>query len=86
MNTRGFAVIPEVLAHFDAVERDARLSQTVLPRSRAGMRQVLRDSTIAILDRDSRLLCIAEDVFEDSAIPFRATYFVESPEWNRLVV
>ena len=83
---KGFAIIPDVLAGKDIVDLGEAIARSTLPRSRAGVRHFLRDSTVAALARDPRLLSIAEEILGESAIPFRATYFDKSHESNWLVV
>jgi ectoine hydroxylase-related dioxygenase (phytanoyl-CoA dioxygenase family) len=83
---KGFAIIPDVLADKDILDLGEAIAQSTLPRSRAGLRHVLRESAVAALAQDSRLLFIAEDILGGSAIPFRATFFDKSPKSNWLVV
>jgi ectoine hydroxylase-related dioxygenase (phytanoyl-CoA dioxygenase family) len=82
----GFAIIHEVLTDKDVSELREALSQSVLPRSRAGLRHALGDSKVAAIARDTRLHSIATDILGSSALPFRATFFDKSPESNWLVV
>jgi ectoine hydroxylase-related dioxygenase (phytanoyl-CoA dioxygenase family) len=85
IENQGFAIIPEVLRDEDVSDLTETLDKSALPRSRAGVRHVLRDPIVANVARDSRLLSIAQEILGGSAIPFRATFFDKSPESNWLV-
>jgi ectoine hydroxylase-related dioxygenase (phytanoyl-CoA dioxygenase family) len=85
IENEGFAIIPEVLRREDISVLTATLDKSTLPRSRAGVRHVLRDPVVANVALDSRLLSIAQDILGGSAIPFRATFFYKSPKSNWLV-
>jgi len=81
----GFDIIPDI---FSATQMDrllAQLQESILPRSRAGIRHALRHPSVAAIAR-GRLLELAERVLGCETIPFRATLFDKSPRSNWLVV
>jgi hypothetical protein len=86
IDTQGFAIIPGVLSDTEVNHLLARLTQSSLRRSRAGIRHVLGNSLVAELARDARLLDTAASVLDGNAFPFRATLFDKSPRVNWLVV
>lgn len=55
-------------------------------RSRAGIRHLMADATVARLAIDQRLLGIARGALGETATPFRATLFEKSGRSNWLVV
>jgi ectoine hydroxylase-related dioxygenase (phytanoyl-CoA dioxygenase family) len=79
-------IIPEVLGRGDIDALAKELSQTKVPRSRAGVRHAMKLPAVATVARDSRLLEIAEKILRSEAFPFRATLFDKSPTANWLVV
>jgi hypothetical protein len=82
----GFAVIPGVLLPRDVSRILIRLVSSEMRRSRAGIRHILSHSVVTELALDSRLLGLAQEVLDSSAIPFRATLFDKSQTANWLVV
>jgi hypothetical protein len=82
---RGFAILPEVLAHSDLDRLDESLQRNPLPRSRAGMRHALRHPAV-LAARDPRLLAIAQQILGCNPFPFRATLFDKSLVSSWLVV
>jgi ectoine hydroxylase-related dioxygenase (phytanoyl-CoA dioxygenase family) len=86
ISTDGFAIVPNAIADREVADLLAVLEQSELPRSRAGMRHVMRNESVATIARDSRLAALAQEVLGNSAIPFRATLFDKSPTSNWLVV
>ena len=83
---QGFGVIPNVLAEQDVDDLLEELSQSNLPRSRAGVRHAMRLATVATKARGSQLLGVAQQILGNGAFPFRATLFDKSPTANWLVV
>src|SRR4030095_14758401 len=61
------------------------LSETVTTRSRAGVRHLMSNPTVAALVNDRRLLAIAQRALGARAQPFRATLFDKSGSANWLV-
>lgn len=82
----GFAVIPNILSEGEAAQTARDLELAALKRSRAGIRHLMSNPTVARLSRDQRLLSIASEILDREAIPFRATLFDKSSEANWLVV
>lgn len=82
----GFAVAPGVfeLAEMNILSVD--LSASSLPRTRAGVRHILRYPAVHTLAHDPRLLDIAREILGPQALPFHATLFDKSPNANWLVV
>lgn len=83
---KGFAVIPELISTAEIAVLSNELGRSSLPRSRAGVRHVMREPAIAVFARHPRLLELAQQVLGQSALPFRATLFDKSPTSNWLVV
>lgn len=83
---QGFAIIPNVLGRTDVDALLAELSQTELPRSKAGIRHALKLPAFAKIASSTPLLGIAREALGNEAIPFRATLFDKSPTANWLVV
>jgi ectoine hydroxylase-related dioxygenase (phytanoyl-CoA dioxygenase family) len=63
----------------------AQLAAEPLQRSRAGARHLLACSAVAHVARDPRLIDIASQWLDTTAIPFKATLFEKSPDANWLV-
>jgi hypothetical protein len=82
----GFAIVPRVLSQSEIALLLSALGQSCLPRSRAGIRHAMKDTDVAGLARDPRMLERAQEVLGGGAIPFRATLFDKSPTANWLVV
>ncbi len=83
---QGFAILPRVLDSEDVDKLLGYLSNTNLPRSRAGVRHAMKLPSVAEIARDARLLGIAQQILGPGAFPFRATLFDKSPTANWLVV
>jgi ectoine hydroxylase-related dioxygenase (phytanoyl-CoA dioxygenase family) len=84
IDRNGYSTVPAILP---AAETSALTDYLVnLPRTRAGIRHVLRHPAVADLARDPRLLELAQDVLGPQAFPFHATLFDKSPDANWLVV
>jgi ectoine hydroxylase-related dioxygenase (phytanoyl-CoA dioxygenase family) len=86
IQTRGFAIISELVRrqHVDGLLEE--LSKADLPRSRAGVRHAMRLPAVSVMAQDARLLGIAQETLGRKAFPFRATLFDKSPTANWLVV
>jgi ectoine hydroxylase-related dioxygenase (phytanoyl-CoA dioxygenase family) len=85
LDSRGFAIIPNIFTANDFVPLMSELSGESLKRSRAGMRHALSLPSVANLARDMRLLRIAETIVGSGGFPFRATLFEKSGRSNWLV-
>jgi ectoine hydroxylase-related dioxygenase (phytanoyl-CoA dioxygenase family) len=83
---QGFAIIPAELANRDISKLEHAFASADVRRSKAGVRHALKNSAVAGIARDERLLEIARRVLGNSAVPFRATLFDKSPNSNWLVV
>lgn len=82
---RGFAIVAGVLRERDVATLLAHLSYTRLPRSRAGVRNLLSDPAVFALAHDRRLVEIASQALGSDAFPFKATLFDKSGSANWLV-
>jgi ectoine hydroxylase-related dioxygenase (phytanoyl-CoA dioxygenase family) len=81
----GFEIIPAVVSHDRIESLLEHLSPALLPRSRAGVRHVLRHPSVETLAYDPDLMKIARASLGPEALPFRATLFDKSPTANWLV-
>jgi ectoine hydroxylase-related dioxygenase (phytanoyl-CoA dioxygenase family) len=86
VSTNGFAIVPNVLSERESADLQGILDRSKLPRSRAGMRHAMRNTSVAALARDPRLIAMAQEILGSAALPFRATLFDKSPASNWLVV
>ena len=86
LKEQGFAIVPGVLQDNDVERMFVELSQTTVPRSRAGIRHAMQIPAVAQLARDERFLEIARTALGTEAVPFRATIFDKSVSANWLVV
>jgi ectoine hydroxylase-related dioxygenase (phytanoyl-CoA dioxygenase family) len=86
IQSKGFAIIHDVLALIDIDALIAELSRAELPRSRAGIRHAMSLPAVAAIAQDPRLMRIAGEILGRDAFPFRATLFDKSPTANWLVV
>ena len=82
----GFAVIAGVLGYREMDTLKGGMDKTPLRRSRAGVRHMLGNTSVAALASHPRLLEIARQVLGAETRPFRATLFDKSPTSNWLVV
>lgn len=82
----GFAVLSGVFSTRESEDLLQKLASSSLPRSRAGIRHILRHSAVAALANDARMLSFAKDALGPQAFPFHATLFDKSPDANWLVV
>jgi ectoine hydroxylase-related dioxygenase (phytanoyl-CoA dioxygenase family) len=81
----GFAIIPRVLEDDRITSLLKSLHLSTLPRSRAGVRHILRHEAVSSLAHERPLLEITRAVLGPEAFPFRATLFDKSPTANWLV-
>jgi ectoine hydroxylase-related dioxygenase (phytanoyl-CoA dioxygenase family) len=82
----GFATIPDVLRGNEVSSFLASLSCCALPRTKAGIRHMLRDQAASAIAHDPRLMRIAGEILGPNVFPFVATLFDKSPRANWLVV
>lgn len=82
----GFEIIPGVVSEGAIRSIATSLEYSPVQRSRAGIRNAFRVSTVRLLAKDEKLARYAKNVLGDGAIPFRATLFDKSPRANWLVV
>lgn len=81
----GFAVVGGVFA---AEELDAlreALLELDIPRSRAGIRHLMRETQVSEVAHSPAMRALAISVLGQNAFPFRATFFDKSPNSNWLV-
>lgn len=86
IQSKGFAIVHEVLGRNDIDTLIAELSRAELPRSRAGIRHAMKLPAVTAIAQDPRLMRIARETLGKDAFPFRATLFDKSPTANWLVV
>ncbi len=82
----GFGIVPGVLHPSEVSQLLEKLNEAPLRRSRAGIRHLLSDGSVAALATESTLLGIAREFLGTEAFPFRATLFDKSSDANWLVV
>jgi ectoine hydroxylase-related dioxygenase (phytanoyl-CoA dioxygenase family) len=82
----GSVIIPDVLPSLEVDALIRHLAQSPMKRSRAGFRHALRDTNVAAMARDHRIVDIASKILGGKALPFRATLFDKSADANWLVV
>ena len=83
MSDDGFWIEAPVLAESECAEIIRAISDR--SSSRAGLRHLMSNSTVASVARDQRLLTIAQRAVGAEAVPFRATLFEKSAERNWLI-
>jgi hypothetical protein len=81
----GYGLIPNVFESQEILLALEELARANLPRSRAGVRHVMKNITVARMARDERMMRIARAILGEGAIPFRATLFEKLPDSNWLV-
>jgi len=79
----GYSIVPNVLTDAECDSLLSALSN--MQRGRAGVRHLMRNSAVAALAVDQRLLEIARPLLGTHAVPFRATLFEKSGKANWLV-
>jgi ectoine hydroxylase-related dioxygenase (phytanoyl-CoA dioxygenase family) len=84
-NDDGFRIVDAVLASSETVDLLQTLDASLLTRSRAGARHLMRHSAVADVANDPRVLAIACGFLGPSAVPYRATLFDKSSARNWLV-
>lgn len=82
----GVAIVPGALDLAEITTLLDVLHRAPLKRSRAGVRHILSIREVAVLANGRRLMDIAKDILDNSALPFRATLFDKSPSTNWLVM
>ena len=85
INEDGFAIVQNVLSEEELEVLTDKLKHSVLHRSRAGMRHLMRIPAVADMARGSALPGIAKEILSEAAFPFRATLFDKSAMANWLV-
>jgi ectoine hydroxylase-related dioxygenase (phytanoyl-CoA dioxygenase family) len=84
-NDVGFLIVNAVLAPSEAARLLRTLDASLLTRSRAGARHLMKHPAVSDAANDPRLLAIASGFLGRSAVPFRATLFDKSSARNWLV-
>ena len=82
----GFELIPKFLPAATISSVVESLSNSLIARSRAGMRHASKVPAVRALAEDDCLIELAEDSLGQGAFPFRATLFDKSAQSNWLVV
>src|SRR4051812_46826210 len=86
LDKQGFDIFPEVFDAETVSSINRSLEESMIPRSRAGMRGAFQIAGVRSLAIDERLMRVAREVLGENALPFRATLFDKSPRSNWLVV
>ncbi len=82
----GIGIVSDAFCESEMDDLESAFAVSTLPRTKAGIRHVLRDPAVADLANDQRLISIAKEILGEHAFPFRATLFDKSPDSNWLVV
>lgn len=81
----GFAVLPGIFTDGEIDSVCRAVEDTRVPRSRAGVRNMLAHAAVSSLAGDARLVGIASDALGAPAFPYKATLFDKSGRANWLV-
>ena len=81
----GYAIVPAVVDELVVRDLLEQLGGSDLPRSRAGVRHLMKDLWVAQLAAREAMIGIAREIVGSKAWPFRATLFDKSPSSNWLV-
>ncbi len=81
----GYAITPGCLSPRECDEIADALSAAAISRSRAGIRHLMSNPTVAALAIDDRLIELAKEWLGHVAVPFRATLFEKSYNTNWLI-
>jgi hypothetical protein len=85
VNQDGFTIFPPMFNHGELAVIIEALASPKLERSRAGMRHILSQPSVARIAHSPELFDIAQIYLGNRAKPFRATLFDKSHEANWLV-
>lgn len=81
----GYAIVLQVIIAEDIRRLLSHLEQLTSQRTRAGVRHLLSNPTVAEFAADRRMLGIAQSALGSDAFPFKATLFDKSPDSNWLI-
>ena len=81
----GYAIVPQVVTAEEIEHLLTDLKRLSSHRSRAGLRHLLSNPSVAKFATDRRMLGIAQSVLGSDAFPFKATLFDKSPDTNWLI-
>lgn len=81
----GYAIVPQVITAEEIRRLLSDLEQSTSQRTRAGVRHLLSNPSVAEFAADRCMLGIAQSVLGSDAFPFKATLFDKSPEANWLI-
>ena len=81
----GFSIIPWVFTATESKNLAKTISDSSLPRGRAGIRHALANPEVAAIASSPQLAEIVSAILGGKATPFRATFFDKSPTSNWLV-
>jgi hypothetical protein len=84
-NDVGFLIVKDVLALSETARLLRTLEASLLTRSRAGARHLMKHAAVSDVANDPRLLAIARGFLGPFAVPYRATLFDKSSARNWLV-
>lgn len=79
----GYSVEPDIVSYAECESVLAAVAHS--SRSRAGVRHLMSNPSVAALANDNRLLKIARAAVGETAIPFRATLFEKTGDKNWLI-
>jgi hypothetical protein len=82
----GFAILPDIFSSADIDNLIHGLVEFPLTRSRAGIRHAMHHPDVSEFAHDPLLCDMASSIFNQKAVPYRATLFDKSPDSNWLVV
>jgi hypothetical protein len=82
----GCGIVSTVLDRLVVRDLIERLNESDLPRSRAGVRHLMKDPLVAKIAAREEMMGIAREIVGAKAWPFRATLFGKSRSSNWLVV
>jgi Phytanoyl-CoA dioxygenase (PhyH) len=80
----GYGIVPAVVDQAVVRNLRERLGGSGLPRSRAGVRHMMKDPLVARIATREEMIEIAREILGAGARPFRATLFDKSPSSNWL--
>jgi hypothetical protein len=81
----GYAIVPAVVDELVVRDLLEQLGGSDLPRSRAGVRHMMKDPPVAQIAAREEMIGIAREIVGAKAWPFRPTLFDKSPSSNWLV-
>ena len=81
----GYGIVSTVVDRLVVRDLIERINRSDLPRSRTGVRHLMKDPWVAQIAASEEMIGIAREIVGSKAWPFRATLFDKSPSSNWLV-